>query len=147
MGPAECQNDTLGIRLKVPAGWWYSSGRSPCQFLNRERFDLAGSEPLDRVAIEIRMLPGDVGTVDAVVKEEHMEIDGRPATVWELHVQGSEGGVLPPNTRLYEYIIQLGPVSEFGPNLLASTSTLSPGYEENRLILDEVMQSLRLLGG
>lgn len=140
---SRCQNDTFEIT--VPQGWWYvATGPSSCLFIHRQQFGLPGPEPSERVAIEIRVIEGDVGTTSEVMSEERLQIDGRPAVRWELVSRGSEGGVLPPNTRIYEYVVQLGPVSESGPNLVARTLSWFEEYPENREVLDAVMASLRL---
>lgn len=146
VGPAVCLSEEMGIRLEVPAGWSYSNSVAACQWLDPETFELVGSEPDRRVAIEIRLHDGDVGTTSTILSQDARVIDGKPATVWELESGGGEGGVLPPRTRIYQYVIQLGAVRELGPNLSARTSTLVANYEANREILDDLMRSLQLPG-
>jgi hypothetical protein len=141
----ECANDRFAIH--VPAGWWYAaSGPSACLYFNREPFEIAGFEPTDRVAIEIRWLEGDVGTFDEIVMREDLMIDGEPAVRWELVTGGQPGGVLPPDLHIYQYIVQLGPLPETGPNLLAQTMSWFEEYLENQQVLDAIMGTLRLAG-
>lgn len=141
----ECTNDRFTIQ--VPAGWWYAAtGPSACLYLNREPFELAGFEPTDRVAIEIRWVEGDVGTTSEIVMREELVIDGEPAVRWELVTGGQPGGVLPPDLHIYQYIVQLGPLPETGPNLLAQTMSWFEEYLENREVLDAMMATLRLSG-
>lgn len=139
----DCTNDVFAVQ--VPAGWWYAAtGPSACLYFNRERFELAGFEPTDRVAIEIRWVEGDVGTTGEVVSREDLRIDGEPAVRWEIVTGGEPGGVLPPNLHVYQYIVQLGPLPEAGPNLMAQTMSWFEEYLENQTVLDAIMATLRL---
>lgn len=141
----ECINDRFAVH--VPAAWWYAAtGPSACLYLNRQPFELAGFEPTDRVAIEIRWVESDVGTTSEIVMRDELVIDGEPAVRWELVTGGQPGGVLPPDLRIYQYIVQLGPLPETGPNLLAQTMSWFEEYRENREVLDAIMTTLRLPG-
>lgn len=141
----ECTNDRFTVQ--VPAGWWYAaSGPSACLYLNRQPFELAGFEPTDRVAIEIRWVEGDVGTTSEIVMRDELVTDGEPAVRWELITGGQPGGVLPPDLHIYQYIVQLGPLPETGPNLLAQTMSWFEEYLENQEVLDAIMGTLRLAG-
>jgi hypothetical protein len=132
--------------VQSPAGWWFAAtGPSACTFLNREEFGLAGPEPTDRVAVEFRWVEGDVGTTDEIISREELVIGGRPAVRWEIVSRGGgEGGVLPPNIHFYQYVVQLGPLPEAGPNLMAQTTSWFAEYEQNREVLDALMATLRL---
>lgn len=141
----ECTNDVMAVR--IPAGWWYAAtGASACLYLNRDPFELAGFEPTDRVAIEIRWVEGDIGTTDQIRMREELTIDGEPAVRWELVTGGQPGGVLPPDLHFYQYIVQLGPLPETGPNILAQTTSWFEEYEDNRDVLDAIMATLQLAG-
>ena len=48
---------------------------------------------------------------------------------------------------LYEYVVQLGPTLEDGPNLVVRTSSLMGGdYGLNRAILDRMMATMEFIG-
>lgn len=140
-----CTNDVFAVQ--VPAGWWYAAtGPSACLYFNREPFELAGFEPTDRVAIEIRWVEGDVGTTGEIVSREDVRIGGEPAVRWEIITGGEPGGVLPPNLHVYQYVVQLGPLPEAGPNIMAQTMSWFDEYLENQDVLDAIMVTLRLSG-
>lgn len=138
----KCTNDRFTV--EVPAGWWYAaSGPSACFYFNREPFELAGSEPTIDVQIEIHWIEGDVGTFYEIINRKEFVIDGRPAVRSELRTGGEPGGFLPPNLLITQYSVQLGPISETGPNLLAETRSWFEEYLDNQKVLDEIMASLR----
>lgn len=140
----KCTNDRFTV--EVPAGWWYAAtGPSACLYFDREPFELAGFEPTDRTAIEIRWLEGDVGTFDEIMTREELVIDGRPAVRWELRTGGEPGGMLPPNLLITQYIVQLGPLPEAGPNIMAQTMSWFEEYLDNQKVLDAIMASFRLV--
>ena len=141
----ECANDRF--TLQAPAGWWYAaSGPSACLYFNREPFELAGFEPTSGVHIEIRWVEGDLGTTGEIVSRENIRIDGEPGVRWEIITGGEPGGVLPPNLHIYQYVVQLGPLPESGPNLMAQTLSWYEEYLENQEVLDAIMATLRLAG-
>ena len=48
---------------------------------------------------------------------------------------------------LYEYVIQLGPSLEEGPNLVARTSSQMGGdFDLNRAVLDRMMATMEFIG-
>lgn len=145
VGPAACENERLGIVIEVPGDWFHTrSGPSACQFLNPDPFEMAGPEPNGRVAIEVRLIEGDVGTTNQILSREDLQVDGKSAVRWELRT--SEGDVFPSGTLITQYVVQLGPLPETGPNLLVQTTSISAPYESNRDTLDEVMSTIRLPG-
>lgn len=144
-GPMVCDSERLGLMIEVPDGWFYTRfGPYACQFLNPDPFEMAGSEPNARVAIEVRLIEGDVGTTNQILSREELQLDGKSAVRWELGI--GEGDVFPPGTLITQYVVQLGPLPEAGPNLLVQTTSVSTPYESNRDTLDEVMTTMKLPG-
>lgn len=145
VGPVVCESERLGIVIEVPDGWFHTrSGPSACQFLNPDPFDMAGPEPTGRVAIEVRLIEGDVGTTDQILSREDLQVDGKSAVRWELRT--GDGDVFPAGTLITQYVVQLGPLPEAGPNLLVQTTSVSAPYEGNRDTLDEMMTAMKLPG-
>ena len=82
-----------------------------------------------------------MGSVYEILSSEQISIAGHPATRWELRAGGEVDGT-PAGTLIYEYIVQLGTPDE-GPTLLAHTESANqPDYEQNKLVLDAIMDTL-----
>ena len=92
------------------------------------------------VAIRISVVQGGVGSFYEILSSEQISIAGHPTTRWELRAGGEIAGV-PAGTLIYEYIVQLGLTPE--TNLVAHTDSANqPDYEQNKLVLDEIMVTL-----
>ena len=140
-GPVTCTNAEGGYSIGVPAGWWYLITNDPCGYLDPEPFTFVGATPQGPVAIRISVVQGAVGTIYPIISSEEIMIAGHPATRWELRAGGEEGGP-PAGTLIYEYIVQLGPLSD-GSNLVAHTESVNqPDYEQNKAVLDAIMATL-----
>lgn len=140
-GPITCSNAEGGYSIKVPAGWWYLITNDTCGYLDPQPFSFAGATPQGPVAIRISVVQGAVGSFYEVISSEEIVIAGHRTTRWELRAGGEEGGP-PAGTLIYEYIVQLGTTDE-GPTLLAHTESADqPNYEQNKLVLDEMMATL-----
>jgi len=141
-GPIPCTNTQGGYSIQVPAGWWYLITNDTCGYLDPEPFTFVDdATPQGPVAIRISVVLAEVGTFSELVSSEEITIAGHRATRLELRAGGEADG-LAAGTLIYEYIVQLGPTSE-GPNLVAHTESLNqPDYEQNKLVLDQIMATL-----
>jgi len=139
-GPVTCSNAEGGYSIEVPAGWWYLITNDACGYLDPEPFTLVGATPQGLVAIRISVVQGGVGSFYEILSSEQISIAGHPTTRWELRAGGEIAGV-PAGTLIYEYIVQLGLTPE--TNLVAHTDSANqPDYEQNKLVLDEIMVTL-----
>jgi hypothetical protein len=141
-GPIGCRNAQGGYSIEVPAGWWYLITNDTCGYLDPEPFTFVDdATPQGPVAIRISVVQGAVGSFYEIVSSEEITIAGHRTTRWELRAGGEPDGP-PAGTLIYEYIVQLGATPE-GPHLVAHTESLSqPDYEQNKLVLDEIMATL-----
>jgi hypothetical protein len=140
-GPGRCLNTVDGYSIEVPEGWWYTvNGIDACSYLDRELIVFAGSLPRDPPAIAIYHYQTTYWPLYEPVSVESISIGGFPATRWELRA-GSANGGSPAGTLIYEYVVNLG-TSDEGPTLVADTDSRQPDYEQNKLVLDEIMATL-----
>jgi hypothetical protein len=138
----ECTNPDDGYVLEYPEVWWTNTeiGSFPaCVWFSPTFYEVPDpSQRPPEIAIEIFLIPGAREEfLDPVASETGM-VGGQPATRAEYRS---------PDGAAYEYVIQLGPSPESGPNLVARTGTEMGGdYELNKAILDRIMGSLQFTG-
>ncbi len=154
---AECADPTETYRVTLPDGWWTNTtvahpvfGELPaCRFFAPEPFDLAGWTEDDSfprgVAFTIQYIPsGCIGSFLPLISSREATVDGRVAGVAEYARTENDGD--PPGR--YEYVVDLAPDVECeagGRFILAATDYQMAGdYEANKLLLDEVMASMRI---
>lgn len=146
--PDSCVNEELGYRVAFPESWYYNTAYADfpaCMFFHPEHFEVEGDEPPE-TAIDFRehegLAVGILGIYTMTLNEE-TEVDGRPAVRWEY--EGLEGN---PNAdeRFYNYtFFTTDDYSETGPSVTASVSgTAHPDYEENKAVLDQMMQTMEI---
>jgi hypothetical protein len=94
----------------------------------------------DEVAITIVRIEGERDYGAAEVSERETGFVGVTQPAYRVTV--TDGDEI-----TYEYVIQLGPTLEEGPNLVASTGTERGGdFELNRAVLDRMMASMEFIG-
>jgi hypothetical protein len=139
----DCQNLDDGYQVDFPAEWNTNAelGSVPtCSWFAPIEYETgaSGSVP-DEVAIEIFVVDGAPEFLLQIIDERSGFIGAtQPAT--RVRMTGNDADV-------YEYVIQLGPTLEEGPNLVARTSSLMGGdYDLNRAILDRMMATMEFIG-
>ena len=139
-----CQNLDDGYEVDFPAEWNANAefgGQAQCSWFAPTEYETGepGTVP-DEVAITIIRIDGerDYGTAEISDREEGYVGVTQPA----YRVTVTDG-----DETTYEYVIQLGPTLEEGPNLVASTSTERGGdFELSMAVLDRMMASMELIG-
>jgi hypothetical protein len=139
----ECENAEDGYRLEFPEEWYTNTEIGdvpPCSWFSPTFYeaDDSGAVPPE-IAITIEILDGDRGYHDDFISNEEVVV-GATQVAHRIEVE-SDG------TTMYEYVVQLGPTSEEGPNLLARTDTDMGGdYELNKAVLDRIMATIEFIG-
>jgi hypothetical protein len=139
----ECENAEDGYRLEFPEEWYTNTeiGDVPaCSWFSPTFYeaDDSGAVPPE-IAITIEILDGDRGYHDDFISNEEVVV-GATQDARRIEVE-SDG------TTMYEYVVQLGPTPEEGPNLLARTDTDMGGdYELNKAVLDRIMATIEFIG-
>jgi hypothetical protein len=139
----ECENAEDGYRLEFPEEWYTNTeiGDVPaCSWFSPTFYeaDDSGAVPPE-IAITIEILDGDRGYHDDFISNEEVVV-GATQDARRIEVE-SDG------TTMYEYVVQLGPTPEEGPNLLARTDTDMGGdYELNKAVLDRIMATVEFIG-
>jgi hypothetical protein len=140
----DCQNIDDGYQVDFPAEWNTNAELGnvpPCSYFAAVEYEMDDPNTVpDEVSILIFRIPGgrDYGTADISTREEGFVGVTQPA----FRVEGSSEG-----ESFYEYVIQLGPTPEGGPNLIATTSTARGGdFELNKAVLDRMMATMELIG-
>jgi hypothetical protein len=139
----DCQNLDDGYQVEFPAEWNTNAeigGTPPCSWFAPTEYETgAPGEVPDEVAIEIFVIEGSREYLLEIIDEDTGFIGAtQPAT--RVRVAGND-------SEAYEYVVQLGPTPEEGPNLVARTSSLMGGdYDLNRAILDRMMATMEFIG-
>jgi hypothetical protein len=139
----DCENSEDGYRLEFPEEWYTNTeiGDVPaCSWFSPTFYeaDDSGAIPSE-IAITIDILDGDRGYHDDFISNDEVVI-GTTQDAHRVEVE-SDG------TTMYEYVVQLGPSPEEGPNLLARTDTDMGGdYELNKAVLDRIMATMEFIG-
>jgi hypothetical protein len=138
-----CENLDDGYRVEFPAEWNTNAelgGVAPCSWFAPTEYETGdpGQVP-DEVAIEIFVIDGERDYLLEVVDEDSGLIGAtQPAT--RVRLAGNDG-------EHYEYVVQLGPTLEDGPNLVVRTSSLMGGdFDLNRAVLDRMMATMEFIG-
>lgn len=142
-----CRNPQDGYVLEFP-GRWYTNTEirdvPGCSWFAPTSFRAGDfDERPDEIAIEIFWIPGDRGFHGEIVSRQDGLVGGQYAT--RLLVAGTPDD--PDDGTSYEYVVQLGPTPEAGPNLVARTDTSMGGdFDLNRAVLDRIMSTMEFVG-
>ena len=143
----DCTNPDDGYSVAFPTDWYAnerveggeSDDVAACRFFSPEEFVVAPASQATNIAVAI-----GVQQDGPQASGEQTTVGGRPAT--RIESVAAEGGFEPAGTQTYSYWIELSD----GTWLVASTSD-GPNwvgdYEENKAILDAMMESLTFEGG
>lgn len=151
-GGGVCENESLGYTVGYPAGWYANEAIEPqdgldgveaCQYFAEEPMEIrpnAGLPPT--VAIVFSRGDEELPSSGITISSEETTIAGRPATVTESEGTG-DGPFFAEGDFSYGYQITL-PDGRF---LVASTYYANDGdYETHKLTLDQMMETLELIG-
>jgi hypothetical protein len=139
----DCQNLDDGYQVDFPAEWNANAefGSVPtCSWFAPTEYETGapGSVP-DEVAIEIFVVDGD--------REYHGEGRDRREGFIGATQPATRVTVTEDGETSYEYVVQLGPTPEEGPNLVARTTTEMGGdFDLNRAVLDRMMATMEFIG-
>ena len=154
----DCEDESGTYRVEVPVGWWTNVAHddpevgelAACQFFAPEPFDSTTAtreRPTpEGVALTIMLLDGGcLGYINPTIETRGVTVDGWQATAIELAQGKLETN--PPGQ--YQYVIDLTPgvpcETGNGELIVARTGVdLSGTYEENKVILDEMMQTMEI---
>lgn len=142
-----CTSPEAGYELEYPELWWTNTavGDFPaCVWYSPTFYEVSdATQRPPEIAIEIIRVEGDRAYQVEPISREDGDVGGQPAFRVEVAGTGSQ----PASFRAYEYVVQLGPSPEQGPNLVARTDTTMGGdYALNRAVLDRIMASLEFIG-
>ncbi|MGI8657781.1 MAG: hypothetical protein ACR2K4_03285 [Candidatus Limnocylindria bacterium] len=143
----DCQNPSAGYQLEFPEDWWTNTaiGNVPaCSWFSPTFYEVPDPSLVpDEIAIEIFLLQGGRGYLREILSSEEIVVVGTQEA-FRLEIDGTADG---GSGRTYEYVVQLGPTPEQGPNLIARTDTAMGGtFELNRGVLDRIMATMRFVG-
>jgi hypothetical protein len=134
-----CEDPERGLAVVFPDDWWTNTeieDLPACSWFAPTSFEFVASDVVpDEVELVVELVPGEYGTFYEVVSSDSVMALDRPATRWILEV---------PDGRLYEYVIQLGEVSEFGPNLIARTTASPEDLDLAMAVLDELVPRISM---
>lgn len=144
----ECTNADVGYTIGFPDGWYVNErveggelvDVSACRLFSPQDFEVQPQAGIAGMAIAI----GVEGNGPQGAMTPDTSVGGKAAFITETVVE--DDGFEPAGTRHYDYWI------EFGPDawLVAGTSdapNFVGDYDENKAVLDAMMESLRFDGG
>jgi hypothetical protein len=142
-----CSSPEAGYQLEYPELWWTNTeiGDFPaCVWYSPTFYEVPdATQRPEEIAIEIIHIEGDRGYQVEPISRDEGDVGGQPA--FRVEVGGT--ATQPAGFRAYEYVVQLGPTLEEGPNLVARTDTTMGGdYALNRAVLDRIMATLEFVG-
>ena len=153
-GGNDCENELLGYTVGYPADWFSNEavepqdgldGIEPCQYFGEEPMEIgpnAGLPPTVAISFSRETEAPPPSTGATVVSERSVIVDGQPATARETE-QETDAGFSQAGDRSYSYVIEL-PAGDY---LQVSTSSTSNGdYQGHTDVLDQMMETLQLIG-
>ena len=142
-----CRNPQDGYVLAYPDEWYTNTeirDVPACSWFSPSFYTIDDFDGLPaEIAIEIFWVAGDRGHTTEVLSTAEGLVGGQYAT--RMEVAGT--AVDAADGESYEYVVQLGPSPEEGPNLVARTDTAMGGdYALNRAVLDRIMATIEFVG-
>ena len=139
----DCQNLDDGYQIEFPAEWNTNAefgGVPTCSWFAPTEYETgAAGEVPEEVAIEIFVIEGE-RVHDGEDDERREGFIGATQPAYRVEVTDGD-------ETAYEYVVQLGPTPEEGPNLVARTTTEMGGdFELNRAVLDRMMATMEFIG-
>lgn len=143
----ECTNPRDGYQLQFPDDWWTNTeiARFPaCVWFSPTFYEVVDeTRRPDEIAIEIFWVGGDYGWFTEELSREEVTVGTQRGVRAEIAGMPDDSA----NGTTYLYVVQLGPTSEEGPNLVARTDTEMGGdYDLNKAVLDRIMATIEFIG-
>ena len=143
----DCQNLEDGYQLQFPEEWYTNTeiGSVPaCSWFSPTFYEVDDPSDLPaEIAIQFFVLNGDRGYITEPISREEIIVGSTQEAV-RIEVAGTSNS---DDGTMYEYVVQLGPTLEEGPNLVARTDTDMGGdYELNKAVLDRIMATIEFIG-
>lgn len=143
----ECTNPRDGYQLQFPDDWWTNTeiARFPaCVWFSPTFYEVVDeTRRPDEIAIEIFWVGGDYGWFTEEFSREEVAVGTQRGVRAEIAGTPDDSA----NGTTYLYVVQLGPTSEEGPNLVARTDTGMGGdYDLNKAVLDRIMATIEFIG-
>jgi len=143
----ECTNPQDGYQLQFPDDWWTNTeiARFPaCVWFSPTFYEVVDeTQRPDEIAIEIFWVGGDYGWFTEEFSREEVAVGTQRGVRAEIAGTPDDSA----NGTTYLYVVQLGPTSEEGPNLVARTDTEMGGdYDLNKAVLDRIMATIEFIG-
>ena len=143
----ECTNPQDGYQLQFPDDWWTNTeiARFPaCVWFSPTFYEAVDeTQRPDEIAIEIFWVGGDYGWFTEEFSREEVAVGTQRGVRAEIAGTPDDSA----NGTTYLYVVQLGPTSEEGPNLVARTDTEMGGdYGLNKAVLDRIMATIEFIG-
>jgi hypothetical protein len=156
-GWVRCENGAIGYSIAYPSDWFttdlLNGERDPanaCRWFSSTPYDEdLGTQVVEGYGhpLEVRIRTGDHEAIAAdetvvadVLARDEVLVDGRPAV--RLELEYGAGPIVPAGTRVYEYVIDLGPEQTMIV-LTADQDGIPGSYEDNRVVVDDAVGSLR----
>lgn len=138
-----CENPEDRYRLEFPDEWYTNTeigGVPACSWFSAELYEVEDPAIVpDEIGVTIEIIEGDRGYLDEPISQEEVIVG---ATQFAVRTEVESDGVT-----MYEYVVQLGPTPEEGPNLLARTDDEMGGdYDLNKAVLDRIMATIEFFG-
>jgi hypothetical protein len=139
----DCQNLDDGYQVDFPAEWNTNAelgGVPTCSWFAPTEYETGASSRVpDEVAIELFVIDG-APEYPLQIMDQRSGLIGATQAATRTRMAGNDADV-------YEYVIQLGPKLEDGPNLVARTTTEMGGdFDLNRAVLDRMMATMEFIG-
>lgn len=143
----ECINRQDGYQLQFPDDWWTNTeiARFPaCVWFSPTFYEVVDeTQRPDEIAIEIFWVGGDYGWFTEEFSREDVAVGTQRGVRAEIAGTADDSA----NGTTYLYVVQLGPTTEEGPNLVARTDTDMGGdYDLNKAVLDRIMATIEFIG-
>jgi hypothetical protein len=143
----ECTNPQDGYQVQFPDDWWTNTeiARFPaCVWFSPTFYEVVDeTQRPDEIAIEIFWVGGDYGWFTEEFSREEVTVGTQRGVRAEIAGTPDDSA----NGTTYLYVVQLGPTSEEGPNLVARTDTEMGGdYDLNKAVLDRIMATIEFIG-
>ena len=148
-----CENDELGFAVSYPPDWWVQEPARPdpaldplpgCTYFAPEPVDIPQNAGLpNTIAIMFNLAEVPLGNPEQpirVISSRDLEVARLPATVEEIEWT-DDTGFQRVGQRSYGYSISL----PNGEVLLASVDSAAGDYEEEKRVLDQMIETLELL--
>ena len=158
--PDDCEHSSGAYRVALPDSWWWNTEYehdelgtlTACRFFSAEQYDITTAsreQPTpDRVSIWMDYAEGGCyAYINPVLEEREVTIDGFAATATEF----AEGKLEDNPPSYYQYVIDLTPElpceDPESARISATTGVALFGeYEENKAMLDRMMETMQING-